>query len=251
VSLDWLTERPIAHRGLHDRARGVIENSMESADAAIAANCAIECDVQMSSDGEAFVFHDEDFARLTGSRGAIRDAAAAQIARVKLSGSRGDGIIPALSAFLARVDRRVPVVIEIKSLFDGDMRLAERTGRIARDYEGAVALKSFDPSIIAHLRASNIAGAVPLGVVAEARFDHPEWNGLPAQMRLSMQHLLHWQETRPDFLSWCVDDLPNAAVHLARAALRTPVMTWTVRTRAQWDIAMRYADQAVFEGPPP
>jgi hypothetical protein len=40
-------------------------------------------------------------------------------------------------------------------------------------------------------------------------------------------------------------------VHLVRTALNIPVMTWTVKKPAQWDIAGRYADQAIFEGPLP
>ena len=44
----WLIERPIAHRGLHDKARGVIENTLAAAQAAIAGGFAIEFDVQMS-----------------------------------------------------------------------------------------------------------------------------------------------------------------------------------------------------------
>ena len=32
----WLVERPIAHRGLHDREQGVIENTLGAAEAAIA-----------------------------------------------------------------------------------------------------------------------------------------------------------------------------------------------------------------------
>ena len=37
----WLTARPIAHRGLHDRAKGVIENTCGAARAAIARGYAI------------------------------------------------------------------------------------------------------------------------------------------------------------------------------------------------------------------
>ncbi|MGC1863882.1 MAG: glycerophosphodiester phosphodiesterase family protein, partial [Methylocystis sp.] len=54
----WLIERPIAHRGLHDAANGIVENSLAAARAAVAGNYAIECDVQLSADGEAVVFHD-------------------------------------------------------------------------------------------------------------------------------------------------------------------------------------------------
>lgn len=251
MRLDGLVARPIAHRGLHDRARGVIENSFDAAEAAIARDCAIECDVRMAADGEAFVFHDATLDRLTGTTGAIRDASSAELARLRLSGAAGQAAIPPLATFLDRIGGRAPVIVEIKSLFDGDMRLADRAARIAADYDGAVALKSFDPAIIAHLRRSGPHASVPLGVVTEANFDDPEWDFLAPDRKQAMACLLHWRETQPDFLSFSVRDLPHAAAHLARTALNTPVMTWTVRTPAQWDIARRYADQAIFEGSPP
>ena len=51
--LDWLTARPVAHRGLHDVGNGVIENTTSAFQAAISGNYAIECDLQTSADGEA------------------------------------------------------------------------------------------------------------------------------------------------------------------------------------------------------
>ena len=66
----WLTERPIAHRGLHDAASGVIENTLQAAEAAIAGGFAIECDIRISADGEVFVFHDDTLDRLTDATGA-------------------------------------------------------------------------------------------------------------------------------------------------------------------------------------
>ena len=50
---DWLTARPVAHRGLHDISRGIVENMPGAVQAAIAGNFSIEVDIQLSSDGEA------------------------------------------------------------------------------------------------------------------------------------------------------------------------------------------------------
>ena len=61
---DWLTARPIAHRGLHDRARGVVENMPGAMVAAVAGDFAIEVDLQLSADGEAMVHHDDALGRL-------------------------------------------------------------------------------------------------------------------------------------------------------------------------------------------
>ena len=48
----------IAHRGLW--GRGVPENSLAAAAAAIGGGFAIECDVRLSRDGTVIVFHDAD-----------------------------------------------------------------------------------------------------------------------------------------------------------------------------------------------
>ena len=57
---EWLTARPVAHRGLHDAAAGIIENTPSAFAAAVAANYAIECDIQLSADGEAMVYPRRD-----------------------------------------------------------------------------------------------------------------------------------------------------------------------------------------------
>ena len=56
-ALSVLTARPIAHRGLHDAASGIIENTPSAVGAAIAQGYGIEVDIQRSADGEAMVFH--------------------------------------------------------------------------------------------------------------------------------------------------------------------------------------------------
>jgi len=66
---DWLTARPVAHRGLHDLARGIIENMPGAMRAAIDGNFSIEVDLQLTADGEAMVHHDDALGRLTEAVG--------------------------------------------------------------------------------------------------------------------------------------------------------------------------------------
>src|SRR5260370_27891037 len=146
----WLTAHPIAHRGLHDAGRGVLENTLAAAERAAARGFSIECDVQPSADGEAMVFHDDALDRLTLASGPLRLKRAAEIKTIRLKA--GAEAIPTLPELLERVAGRVPIICEIKSVFDGDMRLAQRVAEIAADYRGPLALKSFDPAIIAHFR---------------------------------------------------------------------------------------------------
>src|SRR3954469_17298026 len=79
---NWLTVRPVAHRGLHDRARGIIENMPAAAAAAVAKNFAIECDIQLSADGEAMVHHDEALGRLTEGSGPLLGKSSAELKQI-------------------------------------------------------------------------------------------------------------------------------------------------------------------------
>ena len=241
---DWLVGRPIAHRGLHDATAGRLENTLAAADAAIAGGFAIECDIQISADGEAMVFHDGDLDRLTSATGPVRLRSAAELARLEIGGSADR--IPTLAAFLDRIDGRAPVVIEVKSRFDGDEALARRLVEIVADRPGPIAVKSFDPALVALLR--RIAPSLPRGIVAQSAYGPGEFAGLDPGLRKAMSDLLHWNETRPDFLSWRHADLPAAAPFLARTLAPAPVMTWTVRSAAAAAQALAHADQIVFEG---
>ncbi|WP_036302679.1 glycerophosphodiester phosphodiesterase family protein [Methylobacterium sp. 77] len=240
----WLTARPIAHRGLHDRAAGIPENTVAAAQAAVAHGYAIECDVQISADGEAMVFHDEALGRLTGAVALVAETPVAALAALAVAGS--SETIPTLPDYLAAIAGRVPLVIEIKSRFTGDLRLTERVAEIVRSYDGPVAVKSFDPSLIAAF--AGLAPDIPRGIVGETRQDDPAYATMSDSLRRSLSDLLHLATSRPDFLSWRVDDLPCAATFLCRHLGRMPVMTWTVRNPDQRRNAQDHADQMVFEG---
>ncbi|MCO5093091.1 glycerophosphodiester phosphodiesterase family protein [Bosea sp. (in: a-proteobacteria)] len=245
ADLGWLVARPIAHRGLHDRAAGVIENSPSAAIAAIAGGFGIECDVQLTADGEAVVFHDFGLDRLTAETGAVVARKAAELSAITLKGSSDR--IPTLSAFLDLVGGRVPLVIEIKSRFDDDLALTRRTVEVVAGYEAhPIVIKSFDPAIVTALR--RLAPAIPRGIVAMNAYDYSDYDSLSPQRKHALANLLHFAESRPDFLSWKVSDLDSAAPYLCRNALGLPLMSWTVRTPQERQKAASWADQMVFEG---
>src|SRR3954467_14233695 len=118
---DWLTPRPVAHRGLHDRARGIIENMPAAAAAAAAKNFAIECDIQLSADGEAMVHHDDMLDRLTEGSGSLNGRTAAELKAIAFIGTPER--MMTLGDLCTLVAGRVPLLIEVKSHFHGDRRL--------------------------------------------------------------------------------------------------------------------------------
>lgn len=243
-SLDWLVARPIAHRGLHDEAKGVLENTASAALAAIEAKCAIECDVQVTADGDAVVFHDFTLERLTEGSGRVDALPADALGKLRMWES-ADRVMR-LSDWLSLIAGRVVAVIEIKSRFDGDMRLLQRVIEVAREYRRPFALKSFDPAVLEKLR--EIAPEIPRGIVAMNDYEDRGHEPLSRADSHALANLLHFSRTEPDFLSWRVSDLPCAAPFLCRTQLGLPIMAWTVRTSEERERASLHADQMVFEG---
>jgi glycerophosphoryl diester phosphodiesterase len=238
---DWLTARPIAHRGLHEPAAGVIENTASAFQAAVAGGFAIECDLQASADGEAMVHHDETLGRLTEGDARLDWLPAAALKKVpfKFTADR----MLTLGELCDLVAGRVTLVLELKSRFDGDPRLPERVCAALTGYKGPVAAMSFDPGMVAALRAR--APQLPRGLVAMKREQPAEpGDAFITPTRFGMQVLT----ARLNFVAYRVQDLPSTPVSLARLALGMPVLAWTVRTPADRVRAEHYADQMIFEG---
>src|SRR3981189_2140324 len=141
---DWLTARPIAHRGLHDAASGTIENTPSAFRAAVGAGYGIECDLQISADGEAMVHHDDALGRLTDGAGRLDTMSSAELRRVAFKGTT-DRMI-SVGELCELVAGRVTLVIELKSGRAGDRRLALRTAQVLAGYAGPAAVMSFDPA---------------------------------------------------------------------------------------------------------
>src|ERR1700761_3456132 len=160
---DWLTERPVAHRGLHDRSRGIIENMPGAALAPIDGNFAIECDIQLTADGEAMVHHDDELGRLTDGSGALLTKTAAELKAVRFENT--DERMMTLADLCDLAAGRVPLVIEVKSHFDGDRKLVARMAEVLSSYSGPAVGMSFDPDQVMALR--ELLPSRPRGIVAE------------------------------------------------------------------------------------
>jgi glycerophosphoryl diester phosphodiesterase len=241
---DWLTARPVAHRGLHDSDRGIIENMPAAAAAAVARNFAIECDIQLTADGEAMVHHDDALGRLTEGSGALLGKTSAELKRVTFKDTPEK--MMSLGDLCTLVAGRVPLLIEVKSHFDGDRKLVARMAEVLASYDGPAVGMSFDPDQVLALR--ELLPSRPRGVVSEREYTEADWpEATPAQRR-GMLHLRHAFRTRPHFVAWSVDELPAAAPWIARNIFGCPLLTWTVSTPEQRAVAARHADQMIFEG---
>ncbi|MGY3608528.1 MULTISPECIES: glycerophosphodiester phosphodiesterase family protein [unclassified Bradyrhizobium] len=241
---DWLTARPVAHRGLHDAARGIIENMPAAAEAAIAGNFTIECDIQLTADGEAMVHHDDALGRLTDGAGLLLTKTATELKTVRFKDTAER--MMSLGDLCALVAGRVPLLVEVKSHFDGDRKLVKRMAEVLSSYAGPVVGMSFDPDQVLALR--EIMPRLHRGITAQRNYDDGYWAKLTPAQRDSMLYLRHGFRTEPHFVAFWVEQLPAPAPWIARNLFGCPLLAWTVRTAEQRAKAARYADQMIFEG---
>lgn len=236
---------PFAHRALHDAENGRPENSRAALHAALARGYGIEIDLQLSSDGHAMVFHDDDLDRLTATEGSVRLRSAAELNEIPLLG--GDEGIPTLEEVLGLVAGRAPMLIELKDQ-DGqmgpDVGALERASAAAlRDYRGPVAVMSFNPHSVALM--AELAPDVPRGIVTSA-YVPADWP-LPEQVCARLRDIPDYERTGACFISHEVEDLDRPRVAELKSEGAT-VCCWTVRSLQAEQEARRVADNITFEG---
>ena len=243
-ALDWLVARPIAHRGLHTKSEAVLENTASAFERAIAGNYTIECDLQITADGDAVVFHDETLDRLIDDKGLLKTRTVKDLKALPFK--IGTDRIQTLGEMLDQVEGKVPLVIELKSHWDRDVALAARALKVLESYTGPYAIMSFDPDLVAAV--AELSPRTVRGITADRTVD-PYYHLLNVSRRLEMRTFSHLPRTRPHFVSYYFRDLPFAPVQAMRAAGH-PIITWTIRSEEQQRVALRYSDQVTFEGYP-
>lgn len=230
--LDWLTARPIAHRGLHDMNDKVWENTLPAFARAIEKGYTIELDVHLTQDCGVIVFHDNRLKRLSGTTGYVWQRTLAEMKALKIGTTEESP--PSLREVLDFVAGKVPLVIEIKGVAGHDDGLVKSVAAALRGYSGQVALMSFDHWIIRQLARE--APGIPRGLTAMGKEKHD----IEAHFSMLAHDIA--------FVSYDVGALPNRFASLVRKRLGMPLITWTVQTPKQVALTERHADQMTFEG---
>lgn len=231
----------VAHRGLWSPG-GPPENSLAAFEAACEAGYGIELDVQLSSDGEAMVFHDSDLKRMTGRSGRIADHTADDLCRMPLGGT--DETIPTLAETLTLVGHRALVQVELKTPPGEVGPLEQRVHEVLIDHNGPVAVIGFNP--YSHAWFADRHPKVLRGLDSY-RYDGLDARRMAPEQRRAYARLEHVAIARPHFLALSVDMLPSREAAAYRAT-GMPVVAWTVRSPLEWEKVKECCDNLIFEG---
>ena len=233
---NFLLERPIAHRGLHDIEKGIPENSLEAFKKAIKNNYIIELDVHLLKDGKVVVFHDDNLKRMTGIDALIKDKTYDEIKTFFLQNTKHG--IPTFKEVLKLVNGRVPLLIELK--YDTKLGLLEdEVIKILKDYNGKYAIQSFNPLSINYYKKKcpNI-----LRGQLSSNFKNKKMFFIKKYILRKMFFNII---TKPDFISYDINALPSAIVKKYKKNM--PVLGWTVKSNNDYKLATNYCDNIIFE----
>jgi glycerophosphoryl diester phosphodiesterase len=237
---EWLVVKPVAHRGLHDLARGVPENSLPAFEMAAERGIPAELDVRLLSDGTPVVFHDVRLERATGLKGSISAQDRESLKRFMLNGT--EETIPLFEEVLEAVGGRAPLLIEVKADGAPDV-LGARMIDALRGYEGEFAVQSFSPSCLSWFRKH--APGVRRGQIAgDLRGPASRHHAL---QRFLLLHLMLNSVGAPDFIAYDLRFIERRALRVWREK-GLPTLAWTIRNAQEEARARSYCDNIIFEG---
>ena len=231
----FLINVPISHRGLHSKE--VPENSIPAFQSCIEAKYAIETDLRLTKDNQVIVFHDETAKRMCRIDKKIIDMDLADIKTLPLKNS--DEKIPTLEEFLNLVDGKVGILIEIKNEKNPGV-LEDIVIAKLKNYTGEFAIQSFNPKVIDYFRinAENfIRGQLACYFKREK---------LAFYKKFLLKRMFLNRKTKPDFISYCIKDIPNRFV---KKYSNLPLLVWTVRTKQDLEKANIFTANVIFENP--
>lgn len=234
----WITERPIAHRGLHEAGTERVENSFPAIKAAMDAGYAIEVDVQLTKDSGVAVIHDRTLERLTSESGNLADMTLCEVTARELTGS--NSTIPSLEELFNFIGGKVPLFIELKVIRQDDPNaLPAAMIDIVRAYKGPLAVMSFHPLAIKWFKEN--APEVVRGMVLEEN---------KSRVRLNRGHrrAKYCKMAGAQFIAHDIKSLPNRFCTKWRKAGK-PLISWTVNSKKLEEHAKIHADQPIFEIP--
>ncbi len=225
----------IAHRGLHDLAEGIPENSLPAFSEAVDLGFPIEIDIHLTADGEVVVFHDDTLDRMCKVSGRVEEKTLPELKALNLGGTYCR--IPTLEECLKAVDGKVPLLIEFKCTSLRCAELCRRADELLSCYKGAYLIQSFYPTVLRWYKKH--CKKVCRGQLARS------FKGQSAVRRLSGNMLFNFLG-RPDFVSYKHTDWSNVSRRFV-IKLGAYSIGWTFRSQEELNKNRKHFNTYIFE----
>lgn len=243
--IDWSRFRPYryAHRGLHNLAAGIPENTLPAFRRAIEQGFGAELDVHLTADGRLVVIHDSDLTRLCGISRRADTLTVSEYARYGILGT--DFHAPMLEDVLPLFEGKTPLIVEIKTDGANYAAVTEATCRMLDQFQVTYCMESFDPRVLIWLKKNR--PEICRGQLSCDFAKEPE-NPLHPVLRWTMTRLLGNFLTRPDFIAYKFEDRAAPALRLCRRRYGVQEVSWTIRSQEALKTAEADGCIPIFEG---
>ena len=223
-ALETLRQFRYAHRGLHDSAGGIPENSMAAFRLAADLGYGVELDIHLTKDGRLAVIHDDSLLRTAGADVKASNLTAGELGQFRLEGT--DEKIPFLEDVLPLFEGKAPLIVELK-VEKNPAALAEAACDLLARYKADYCIESFHPQAILWLKKNR--PEVCRGQLSQ-NFLKGKGTGLGKAVDFAMTHLLTSFLTVPDFIAYNHEYRNNLSLKLARLIWGVQEVSWTIRT---------------------
>ena len=216
-NLNFLLNRPIAHRGLWNDE--FPENTIPAISNAIKNEYPVEIDVQISGDGIPFLYHDGSFKHKCGIDGHARIKNIGDIKKMTVLGKAG---IPTLEEVFLFVDGRVPILIDMKSeTFILKNREKCLLKGLIKEYVGPIAIQTFSSKTFGSFYKI-FSDILPCGLVLTYPFS------------------IKRSSVDPDFVT------PNKKL-LGKLSEKFVTLCWTITSDREYTKICRLCDNIIFD----
>lgn len=240
---DWMKGYDYAHRGLHDKEKGIPENSLAAFSLAAEKGYGMELDVHLTRDGRLAVIHDSTLDRVCGIDGQVENMTFAQLRECRLCGTKER--IPELKEILKLVKGRTPLIIEAKPELGNGELLSLRIAEALDSYEGLFCIESFDPRVLLWFRRNRSQWI--RGQLTEYYIRHGN-EKIHHLADFCLHHVLFNVAARPDFLAYNTRDRDCLTLRVCRKLFGAVEVDWTVRDKTQYEIVKNDGAVVIFEG---
>ena len=229
--ISWITECPIAHRGLHNSVAP--ENSIPAFYRAIEKGYPIELDVRLTKDNKVVVIHDSNLERLTKDKRKVENITYSELSKLQLLGTKEK--VPLFKDVLKLVDGKVGLLIEIKSCENID-KLLENANTTLEKYKGKYAIQSFDKRVIEWYEENNTKAIKGMLVKNQSALNYINKESIEDSNNIS----------NVDFISASLAIVDNAQIQYFRSQ-GLKVLSWTIKNTKGLEKARKYSDNYIFE----
>ena len=228
-----------AHRGLHGEGRP--ENSMAAFRAALEGGYGIELDIHLLKDGNLAVIHDSALKRTTGREGRIEDLTTEDLKNYPLEGT--EETIPTFREVLDLYAGKAPLIVELKPVAGNHAALTEAACTMLEGYRGVYCMESFDPRCVSWLKKNR--PKIIRGQLAENFFK--SGSTMSSTLKIVLTHSLTHFFTMPDFTAYKFADRKNLSTLICRKLYGVQGVSWTIRSKEDYNTAVKEGWLPIFE----